>query len=147
LKKKNQIEHPNEGGGETKFRFFNYRRIEWNSIIFCENLSISPISNFNVNFDFQKWFTCWEDFRNFEEIFFCFPHSTPICKFDHDHLLKEWYFFKSFFQNVDQFSPYLTSKYISKSNCVLHVGKFYKKKSLFRMTFFLISPTCSSFFM
>ena len=89
-----------------------------------------------MNFDFQKWFTCWEDFRNFEEIFFCFPHSTPICKFDHDHLLKEWYFFKSFFQNVDQFSPYLTSKYISKSNCVLHVGKFYKKNHFFGWRFF-----------
>ena len=123
--------------GGRKFRFFNYRRIEWNFVIFCEKVWISPISNyFNVNFDFQKWFTCWEDFRNFEENFFCFPHSTPTCKIGHDYLLKKWYFLKSFFQNVDHFSPYLTSKYISKSNCVLHVGKFYKKNHFFGSRFF-----------
>ena len=132
--KKSQIEHPYEGG-ETKFRFFNYRRIEWNLVIFCEKSSISPISKINVIFSFHKWITCWQNFGNFEENFFCFPHSTPICKFDHDHLSKKWYFFKSFFQNVDQFSPYLTSKYISKSNCVLHVGKFYKKNHFFRSRF------------
>ena len=44
-------------------------------------------------------------------------------------------FFKSFFQNVDQFSPYLTSKYISKSNFVLHFGKFYKKNHFFGLRF------------
>ena len=124
------------GGCGNKFRFFKYRGIEWNLIIFCEKFSFSPISNFNVKFDFQKWFTCWENFRNFEENFFCFPHSTPTCKIGHDYLLKKWYFLKSFFQNVDHFSPYLTSKYISKSNCVLHVGKFYKKNHFFGSRFF-----------
>ena len=40
-------------------------------------------------------------------------------------------FFWTLFQNVDGFSRYLTSKYISKSNCVLHVGEFCKKKNHF----------------
>ena len=30
----------------------------------------------------------------------------------------------------------MTSKYISKSNCVLHVGKFYKKNHFFGLRFF-----------
>ena len=45
-------------------------------------------------------------------------------------------FFWTFFQNVDQLSQYLTSKYISKSNCVLHVGEFYQKNHFFGSRFF-----------
>ena len=56
-------------GGEEKFRFFNYRRIEWNFVIFCKKLSISPISKVNVNFSFQNWITCWENFQNFFLVF------------------------------------------------------------------------------
>ena len=44
--------------------------------------------------------------------------------------------FSTFFQNFDEFSRYLTSKYISKSNCVLHVGEFYKKIHFFGSRFF-----------
>ena len=46
------------------------------------------------------------------------------------------FFFGTFFQNVDQLSQYLTSKYISKSNCVLHVGEFYQKNHFFGSRFF-----------
>ena len=133
-------------GGEIKFRFFNYRRIEWNLVIFCENSSILPISKSNVNFSFQTWITCWKDSRNFDFFIFGFPHSTSTCKIDHYYMLVNWYFFWTCLKNVDQFSQYLTSKYISKSNCVLHVGKFYKKNHFFGWLF-LILPTCSSSFM
>ena len=51
-------------------------------------------------------------------------------------MLEKWYFLWTFFQNVDQFSPYLRSKYISKSYCVLHVGEFYKKIHFFGSRFF-----------
>ena len=58
------------GGREGKNRFFNYRRIEWNFVLFCKKLSISPISKVNVNFSFQNWITRWEDFQH---IFLVFP--------------------------------------------------------------------------
>ena len=58
------------GGVGKKFRFFNYRRIEWNFVLFCKKLSISPISKVNVNFSFQNWITCWEDVQH---IFLVFP--------------------------------------------------------------------------
>ena len=133
--KKIQIEHPYEGGG-WKFRFFNYRRIEWNLIIFCEKFSFSPISNFNVKFDFQKWFTCWEDFRNFEENFFCFPHSTPTCKIGHDYLLKKWYFLKSFFQNVDHI-PHTWHQSTYQNQTVSYMSvNFTKKNHFFGSRFF-----------
>ena len=58
-----------EGGAETKIHFFNYRRIDWNFVIFCEKLSISPISKLNVNFSFQTSFTYRKDFRNLRKSF------------------------------------------------------------------------------
>ena len=45
-------------------------------------------------------------------------------------------FFWTCLQNVDQFSPYLRSKYISKTYCVLHVGEFYQKNHFFGSRFF-----------
>ena len=124
------------GEGEIKFRFFNYRRIEWNSIIFCEKFSISPISKLNVNFDFQKWFTCWEDFRNFEEIFFCFPHSTPTCKFDHDYLLKKWYFLNHFFKMLIDF-PNTWHQSTYQNQTVSYMSVNFTKKITFSDDVFL----------
>ena len=72
----------------------------------------------------------------FTKYFSCFPYSTPTCKFDHDYISEKWKIFWTFFQNFDKFSRYLTSKYISKSKCVLHVGKFYKKNHFFGSRFF-----------
>ena len=77
---------------------------------------------------------------------FCFPHSTSTCKFDHYYMLEKWYFLWTFCQNVDQFSPYLRSKYIKTIVC-LTCRWILQKKSLFRITFFKVSPTCNSFFM
>ena len=134
-----------EEGGEIKIRFFNYRKIEWNCVIFCEKLSISPISKLNVNLNFQKWITCWEDFRNFEKNIFCFPHSTSTCKFDHYYLLEIWVSFWRFYLNFGEIPPYLTLKYISKMKFVLHMGDLIQKMTFFIM-FFSISPTCSYFF-
>ena len=70
FEKKNKRFSDSWGGGEGKNRFFNYRRIEWNFVLFCKKLSISPISKVNVNFSFQNWITCWEDLQN---IFLVFP--------------------------------------------------------------------------
>ena len=125
-----------KGGWGIKIRFFNYRKIEWNCVIFCEKLSISPISKLNVNLNFQKWITCWEDFRNFEKIIFCFPHSTSICKFDHYYLLEIWVSFWRFYLNFGEFPPYLTLKYISKMKLVLHMGDLIQKNDFFLLCFF-----------
>ena len=75
-------------------------------------------------------------FSKFWKNVFCFPHSTSTCKFDHDYISEKWKIFWTFFQTFDKFYRYLTSKYISKSNCVLHVGKFYKKNHFFGSRFF-----------
>ena len=59
-----------------------------------------------------------EEFSKFWTNCYWFPHSTSTCEFDHYHMLEKWDFFWKLFQNVDGFSRYLTSRNISKSNCV-----------------------------
>ena len=146
MKKKVKLNTRMRGGGEIKFRFFNYRRIEWNLIIFCEKFSISPISNFNVNFDFQKWFTCWEDFRNFEEFFFV----SPIV---HQHvnltMITYWrndIFLNHFFKMLINF-PHTWHQSTYQNQTVSYMSVNFTKKITFSDDVFLISPTCSSFFM
>ena len=95
--KKSQIEHPHEGGCGNKISIFQLSENRVKFDHFCEKFSISPIIIFNVNFDFQKWFTCWEDFRNFEEIFFVSPivhqyvNLTMITYWRNDILLNHFF--------------------------------------------------------
>ena len=82
------------GGVGKKIRFFNYRRIEWNFVLFCKKLSISPISKVNVNFSFQNWITRWEDLQN---IFLVFPivhqhvNLTTITYWRNDNFFKRFF--------------------------------------------------------
>ena len=124
-----------EGGG-NKVSIFQLSENRVKFCYFCEKLSISPISKFNVNFSFQKWITCWEDFRNFEENFFCFPNNTSTCKFDHYYLLEIWVPFWRFYLNFGEIPPYLILKYISKMKFVLHMGDLIQKNDFFLLCFF-----------
>ena len=134
MKKISTILHPYEGGGgKRKFDFLNYGWIKWNFVIFCENLWISPISKFNVKFDFQKRITCWEDLQN---IFLVFPivhqhvNLTMITYWRNDN------FFEHFFKTLMNFlDTWHQSTY--QNQTVSYMSVNFTKKSTFSDHVFL----------
>ena len=99
-----------------------------------------------MNLNFQKWITCWEDFRNFEKLFFVFP---IVHQYVNLTIITYWRFeflFEDFTSILVNF-PHTWHWNIYQKWSLFYIWViWYKKKWLFFIMFFSISPTCSYFF-